>query len=445
MSHHPVLHERVRSQRLLQPDLYGDFDFDALPHRFTDEEGVDSALPPWVAPREEYLDDEVLLDLVATATMLGDVVADPYAALAPKYGMRGLVTMLQQACREGIDAVEDAPDELRSLIAAMEHSPAWLDLDLVEEGARASRVPAAFFSPFIIRGVFLGTFTNTYAALPMTMTGALSSNRARHRVLETSSFFSGTTMPHALERFGWGFEAAAMVRLMHSTVRVNALRHHGAWDEAVYGMPVPQIDQMPAGMVNIYLLSLEVLKQGRREFDDHERAVLEFTRYRCFLLGLPEELLPTTPEGVVRIFHARGATLRADFDDAVCGELMRSTMAAYLPPSDSWHDRAAGAVEKSWSKVAFARAFVRGDRVEAAAMGVDVSRADQLRVGLTAPFVFGRLHLVAAASRHPRLAGIADRYAQRVLRRRLAAYGVPEFTTDTQHYPAGHHPGRRAA
>lgn len=438
MSHHPVLAARVRSQRVNQPELYGSFDFDALPHRFTAEPGVHSALPGWVAPREEFIDDEVTLDLVATATMLGDVVADPYAALAPRFGMRGLVTMLQQACREGVDAVDDAPDELRDLIAAMEATPQWLDLDLVEQGAKSTRVPTAFLSPFIIRGVFLGTFTNTYAALPMTMTGALSSNRARHRVLETASFFTGTTLPHALDRFGWGFEAAAMVRLMHSTVRVNALQRPGAWDAEVFGMPVPQIDQMPAGMVNVYLLALDVLKQGREEFNDVERAVVEFTRYRCFLLGLPEELLPTHPAGVVRIFHARGATLRADFDDAVCGELMRSTMAAHLPAGHSLYERMSGAVEKSWSKVAFAKAFCKGDRADAARMGVDVSRADQVRVSVTAPFVLGRLALATRASRSPLLAGLTDRYAMSVLRRRLRSFGVPEFTTDARHYPAAH-------
>ena len=37
-----------------------------------------------------------------------------------------------------------------------------------------------------------------------------------------------------------------MVRLMHSMVRVNVLRT-GRWDLVVYGVPIPQVDQMPAG------------------------------------------------------------------------------------------------------------------------------------------------------------------------------------------------------
>ncbi|HET7425897.1 MAG TPA: oxygenase MpaB family protein, partial [Gemmatimonadales bacterium] len=331
----------------------------------------------------------------------------------------------------------DAPPELVAFIKAMETTPDWLDMELVEKGARAARIPAAFLSPFVLRGAFLGTFTNTYSALPMTLTGALSSRRAAHRVHETASFFSGTTMPHALDRYGTGFEAAAMVRLMHSMVRYNALQRSDKWDVAIYGMPVPQVDQMPAGLMNVYILAAGALRRGRTEFNARERAILEFARYRCFLLGLPEDLLPTTPADVVHVFHARGALLRADYDDTICGELVRSTMDAYLRPTDSWFDRAANSVEKSWSKMGFAQAFCRGDRKAAARMNVHISRADQLRVAITAPFILGRFFGVMFASRSRILRGPADRYTTRVLKKRLAMYGVPEFTTDAKHYPNG--------
>jgi len=239
-TYYPELADRVLGQRELQPALYGDFDFSQTPFRFTTDPAVESALPSWVADRAPILADDRVVELIRTATLLGDVVADPYAALAGEYGMKGVVAMLQQACREGVHSVPNAPPELVAFIEAMEATPEWLDMDLVEEGARAARVPAAFLSPFVLRGAFLGTFTNTYSALPMTLTGALSSRRATHRVHETASFFAVTTMPGALERYGPGFEAAAMVRLMHSMVRYNALQRSDAWDTSVYGLPVPQ-------------------------------------------------------------------------------------------------------------------------------------------------------------------------------------------------------------
>jgi hypothetical protein len=432
--HYPDLAKRVLSQAELQPGLYGGIDFTQPPYRHTVDPAVPSALPSWLGDRNKVLRNERVVELIRTATMLGDVVADPYASLVEEYGVRGLTAMLTMACREGVDAVPDAPDELRAFIASMEATPNWVDMQVVEEGARQARIPAAFVAPFIIRGVFLGTFINSYAALPMALTGALSGARAAHRVNETSSFFTVTTMPRALERYGSGFAAAAMVRLMHSMVRYNALKRSDKWDPEIYGMPVPQVDQMPAGMINVYMAAAEVLKRGDTDFTPAERAVVDFSRYRCFLLGLPDELLPSDPREIVDVFNGRGALLRDGWDDATCGELVRSTMAAYVRPGHSLIDRAIESVEKSWSRVGFLRAFCNGNREDASRMVVQVRARDVAVVTATAPFIVGRNTVVTAASKLPALRGIADRYAIRVIKKRLKAYGTPEFTSDHQTY-----------
>ncbi|WP_409436019.1 DUF2236 domain-containing protein [Mycobacterium sp. SMC-14] len=437
-THYPELARRVRSQRELQPGLYGDIDFDAQPYRTTTDPADLSALPEWVADRAPYLADERAVELIRTATLLGDVVADPYAALMSEYSVTALIDMLQLACRQGIDAVADAPPELVAFIADMEAAPPWLDMDLVREGARHARIPAALVAPFVTRGAFIATFVNTYAALPMALTGALSGRRAARRVNETTSFFAVTTLPGALDRYGPGFEAAAMVRLMHSMVRYNALKRSEKWDLDVYGVPIPQVDQMPAGMINLYLLATAAHRKGRTEFSASERAVVEFTRYRAFLLGLPEELLPTTPTEIIHLIHTRGALLREDFDDATCGEMVRSTMAAYLRPVDTRWERMADAVEKSYSKAAFTKAFCNGDRAVAKAKGVSIGLADYLRIGVTAPFIVGRLLVVRRASRIPALRQLTDDYLVRLVKRRLTTYGKPEFTSDASDYtPAG--------
>ncbi|SDK67770.1 hypothetical protein SAMN05428985_105232 [Nocardioides sp. YR527] len=430
--HYPELAERVRSQAVLQPHMYGDVDLSATPYRFTTDPDVRSSLPRGVDDRAGLLADEKVVELMRSATMLGDVVADPYAALVDDHGMKGLIRMLSTACREGVDAVPDAPEELRTFIASMEVVPDWLDMDLVEEGARHSRVSAALFAPFIIRGAFLATFINTYAALPMALTGALSDKRAARRVIETSSFFAVTTLPGALDRFGVGFETTAHVRLMHSVVRYNALKRSAKWDQQVFGVPVPQVDQMPAGMIPIYILATAAVRQGRTEWTARERAIHEFVRYRCFLMGLPEDLLPADPEGIVRVFHARAATLRHDFDDATCGELVRSTLAAYLRPGRTPYDRVADRVELAWSRTFFTQAFGRGSGT----MGVDLALLDRALVAATAPFVLGRYVLVTRAC-SGRLHAPFDAYTLRVLRKRLTAYGVDEAMTEAHGTMAG--------
>jgi hypothetical protein len=432
--HFPDLAKRVRSQRTALPSLYGDVDFSARPHRLALAPGDESSLPRWVADRSELLEDQRVVELMSTATMLGDVVADAYAARMERQSFKSLIGMLQTACREGLEAVPDAPPELERFIAAMERQPAWVDMDLVREGARYERIPQALMAPFVIRGAFVATFLNTYAALPMALTGALGGRGAARRVNETASFFAVTTMPGALERHGRGFEAAAMVRLMHSMVRYNALKRSGRWDVGVYGIPIPQVDQMPAGLISVYLLARQVERAGRSDFNARERAVVEFARYRCFLLGLPEELLPTTPAELIHVMHARAATLRDDFDDEICGELVRATMSSYLKPTRSVPDRLADAVEKSFSKLFFTRAFVNGDAEKSAAMGVEMGLEDHALVVLFAPLVFGSFLTARTTSRLPIAGAVTDRIVTELLKLRLVSYGKPEFTTDASTY-----------
>ncbi|OBG47684.1 hypothetical protein A5669_05040 [Mycolicibacterium fortuitum] len=439
VSYYPELAERVRRQSELMPELYGSIDFSHQPYRLATEPDARSALPTWMADRAPLLANERLVELISTATMLADGAADPYAALTATHSVSHLIGMLRTACQQGIDAVPDAPPELVEFISAMEVKPDWIDFDLIEAGARQYRVPAALLSPFTMRGAFIATFTNTYAALPMAMTGALSGRRAARRVNETTSFFAVTTLPGALDRYGPGFEAAAMVRLMHSMVRVNALQRSGLWDVDVYGMPVPQVDQMPAGLIATYIVATMARRSGRTEFNQSERAMVEFTRYRNFLIGLPKELLPETPDDIIDLIHTRAALLRDGFDDATCGELLRATMDAYLRPGTSLFDRIADAVEKSYSKAAFIRAYFNGDRAAAKAIGVTIGPSDLVRIGVTAPFIGGRFLVVRQASRSTALQRFVDPYLTALVKKRLVTYGKPEYTTDAAHYtPAGH-------
>ena len=89
---------KVASQKTALPALYGDIDFDLMPERFTDDPKAS------VAPRLRELDPGKVA-LIKAYTMLGDVVADAYAALMPKYGFRPLIQMLTKACDEGVEAV----------------------------------------------------------------------------------------------------------------------------------------------------------------------------------------------------------------------------------------------------------------------------------------------------------------------------------------------------
>jgi hypothetical protein len=426
---------KVRSQAQLLPALYGKIDFDSTPERFTANPDDRSELSGVKGKdRAQYLADEELVGRIREYSMLGDITGDAYAALMPQYGFRRLVDMLIEACDKGVDAVEGAPAELAALIAEMERVPDWVDMRLVENGAKAERNSAANISPFAIRGAFIATFLNKYSALPMALTGTLSHATAARRVKETATFFTTTVLPGALQRYGAGFKAAAMVRLMHSMVRVNVLSRPGMWDSKVYGIPIPQLDQMPAGLIPIYFMSEKALTQGRRVFDAEERARVELARYRCYLLGLPEDLLADTPEEVVRIWCTRSATLRYEYDDAICGGLLRATMEAELSKDRSLPGRVFRRLERSFSRVFFVNTFLKGDEKAAADVGVPLAAKDKALYAATMAAIVGQTVGHRVAARLPFVGELADQLLITRLRRQLTEYGHAEFTTDAAKY-----------
>lgn len=429
-----LFRDDVLSQKTDNPVMYGAVDFEHLPERFTTElvpeHNVVGSFSKYLP---SLLENTERVEMLRSYTMLGDRVADAYAALIPDYGFKRLVEMLEQACDEGLDAVHDAPEELKTFIRAMEEKPDWLDMDLVEEGARLERNSAAHAAPYFIRGALLATYMNKYSALPMAMTGTLSGGQSSKRAFETASFFATTVMPGALDRFGAGFKSAAKVRLMHSMVRFHLLRSN-EWDQSVYGIPIPQVDQMPAGNINIFLLSAAVLSSGRTEFTPAERARVEMARYRCFLLGLPEELVGDTPQQITDLMLTRHVTLRPGYDDATCGELVRATMQAELSSDKSPIGLLKSAMERGISKLFFVKSFCNGDYERAAEVGVPVTNTDRFMAVLAAATIYLRINFFSFATKNNMLKGWADKVLVKKVAKRLASYGHAEFETDAAKY-----------
>src|ERR1700678_4489908 len=205
------LNDKIAVQAAQIPSIYGRVDFSITPERFAAEPGDETELAPeFGARRPELLANKEQVARIKAYTMHGDPVADAYAALTPEHGNHGLILMLQDACDHGVENVPNAPPELVGFMREMERFSAWLDVKLIEEGARVERNAYAHRAPYVIRGGLIGTFMNKYSALPMALTGALSNKTAARRAKETATFFTSTVLPGALDRRGAGFKAAAM-------------------------------------------------------------------------------------------------------------------------------------------------------------------------------------------------------------------------------------------
>ena len=424
----------VLAQKEAIPAIYGDVDFSILPERYASGVDLGNSLPSRYKPyAQRALSDPERVENIRNYTMMGDGVADAYAALIPEYGFRTLVAMLEDACENGIEAVSNAPKELVTFIHAMEATPDWVDMDLVEKGARQERIPLVTISPFAIRGAFIATFMNKYTALPMTMTGTLSDSKSARRVLETASFFTATAMPGAMARFGRGFQAAAKVRLMHSMVRYNIMQS-GEWDVATYGIPIPQVDQMPAGLIGIFLLSFKLLGKGRTHFTSAERERVEMARYRCFLLGLPQDLLGETPQEIVDLIMARALSLREEFDDDTCGELVRGTMDAELLDDPSVRGRIHSWMERGFSKYFLIQNFCDGKTARAEKIGIHYRLEDKLATAVTILVIIASSGFYTLGMRIPGLRSLLDKNLVNKIASLLDSYGHADFITDASEY-----------
>lgn len=435
--HHPDLWARVEQQAVDTPAIFGNFDFAATPERFTTDPSGDG-MTGFEEMIPELMADDELIEMMAAYTYMGDPVADAYAARMKDFGFRTLIDMLQTACDKDLSAVPDAPPELAAFIEALEARPDWVDMDLVREGARVERNQYAHLVPFAIRGAFLATFMNRYSALPMALTGALSDKLAARRVHETATFFTLTVIPGALERHGAAFKAAAMVRLMHSMVRYNVMQRDGIWDKKIYGIPIPQVDQMPAGQIGSFLIAFQAIREGREEFTAEEQARIEIARCRCFLLGLPEPLLGETPRAITRLMLARQATLRSAFDDETCGALVRGTMNTQLSHDRSPSGRIDRELERGFSKAFFIRQFLQGDTKRAAAMGIHYTLRDRVLALGAAGRIYSRLRLYKLLAEIPVVRVAADRRLVGKLNRLLKRYGHAEFVSDGAKYRKNH-------
>lgn len=436
------LRAQVYGQKETAATLYGNVDFDRTPERFTAERYVRTMLPKEFAIkyRKDIISNPERVERMRLYTLLGDTLCDAYVATADKHGYRipQLIHMVKEACDKGVENVPNAPQELVDFIRSMEKKPEWLDMDLVNEGARVSRNFMATLVPFAIRGAFIATFMNKYSGLPMALTGTLAGHSALQRVHETVSFFTTASLPGALERYGTGFKAAAMVRLMHSMVRYHLLKHSKKWSLDIYGIPVPQIDQMPAGTMPAFLTAFKVVSRGRKQFTRQERATVELCRYQCYLLGLPEDLLPDTPQEIFEVMVNYAATLRDGYDEKLMGDMIKATMEAYRPEDKGMLGQIMNAAEVAFSKVFFKTTFLRGsDKTKAKRMGVEPTPTDYFWFVLVSLYVTPQLQAGLISQRIPIINGIIDRMLVKRLNELLVQYGHPEFVSDGSNYTDG--------
>ncbi|MEV6101167.1 oxygenase MpaB family protein [Nocardia sp. NPDC051981] len=243
-------------------------------------------------------------------TKMGDPLADAVVEMFRRLPTGQGRAMFETALERGIDAVPDAPAELKAFFAHIDSVPFWLDQDKMDRAARVSgRVgPWATnlaLSMFSLNGGYLAS----RAGKVLVGTGGLSAETmAPRRVVETATWWIDVTAPGGLERFAPGFKNTVRVRIMHAQVRAGMNRRPD-WDYEQWDHPLNQ--SLTAG--TLMLFSLATIAGcnavGLRFSKKEKAAVYHLWRYVGHVIGLDPEILPADETDTWRLLW-----LQADYE-----------------------------------------------------------------------------------------------------------------------------------
>lgn len=226
---------------------------------------------------------------IGESLMQGDPPADALLEWMSAEGMTRTRPLFEQAMRQGIDSLPDAPAPLRAFFAQVERIPDWVDPALVAEGSRCCGL-SGLTGLRALRD--LGLMAGYQAAAinrTLVLTGALQKGPQK-RLAETTKWWIDCTRPGGMARGAPGYCSTLHVRLIHAMVR----RHVGKlpqWDIAELGLPVNQGD-----MHATYLAFSVTFLFGQRLLGvpitaKEGRAVMHLWRYIGWLMGVDERWL----------------------------------------------------------------------------------------------------------------------------------------------------------
>ena len=266
-------------------------------------------------------------------------VADVYDTLGAKAGR----AMLDRAIEQGVGAVPDAPPSMRQLFDEFETSPPWLDLALVEQGARVFRRWGTAVFKFATAST-LEMYTESSIAKPLALSGGYTGKRAHHRQLETVRFWIDVSDPGGLDAGGAGRATAMRVRIMHVFIR-RRLMQHPEWDLDAWGAPISVADATLTLMGGSVVPGLSLWSAGHQTTIREIEALLHFWRYVGHLLGVQPEWYPRDFRESVQLMYAafvkRAYAAGADGD-----ELIESYLPAFAPlPGTPWRKRVRDEIE----------------------------------------------------------------------------------------------------
>ena len=234
-----------------------------------------------------------------------DVVA--WMAQQPKGQGRRL---FEDALKNGVET----PGPLKAFFDDVDAKPYWVDDERLERGARAI-TRAGLLGLFPLGDMSLmGGYLASRATKSLVGTGEIE-YKATRRLVETATWWIDVTTPGALKHGEQGYASALRIRLVHAHVRA-AMNRRDDWDYDAWDRPVNQVQTVGTlllfSLVYVFGTQLLGLRYSARERGD----ILHLWRYIGWLMGVDDELLPTSEEDAWRLLWLLAATEFIPDDDS---------------------------------------------------------------------------------------------------------------------------------
>ena len=237
------------------------------------------------------------LERLAPWLLVGDPHADAALAVIEEAGARGRA-WLEQLTRGALP--EDAPAAIRSLHDALK-PPMWVEWERAERGARVILASGVLGGVTLAAKSLLLGYAAPAGNKPLALSGALT-KRAPRRVSETSRYVRAVLLPRGLAPGAEGYALSLRVRMMHARVRALSAADP-RWQHAAWGSPINQHDMAATAILfsEVLLSGLETLgvQISPRDGD----AVMHLWRHAGYLMGVTQDLLPTSRAEAVRLLE----------------------------------------------------------------------------------------------------------------------------------------------
>jgi ER-bound oxygenase mpaB/B'/Rubber oxygenase, catalytic domain len=265
----------------------------------------------------------------------GDEPADTLVSWMHEHGLKESRALFERVLSNGLGAVPDTPEALRSFFEHVETPPNWLDKERVENGVAASYVSGltgfrVLRDAGLMAGYQAGAINKT-----LVITGTLEKGAAR-RIAETTKWRMDCSAAQGLNRFNEGFKNTIRVRVIHAMVRRH-VSNHPQWDADMWGLPINQVDMQATylGFSTVFLLGQRVMGTylTKQEAED----VMHLWRYIGWLMGVKEEWLCDSEQaGRIALYQNLLSQAPADESSVQLGRALMDEPLARQYPRWRW-------------------------------------------------------------------------------------------------------------